>query len=580
MPVAPAIYARISDDRTGEALGVQRQIEKCRERAQDLGWPGPRVYIDNDVSAYSGKRRSAFEELLVDIESRAVDGVVAWHLDRVLRRVTDLERVLDAIESQRSAVPVVFVQAGEIDLTTHSGILLARILAAVAANESGMKSERLRAQRAQHAHSGQAHGPLGYGYDENRHVIPEEAAIIREVASRIIDGDPLYAIATDLNERHVLTPAHGRWDARRVAKVVERGERAELIAVIEALRARGPLTATTVAKLLNRAGADPKQTAAGVKVAAASRASQRAGRATGTTWLDHAASDDHGVDDSTIALVLTDAGVQPDRTYWRSANLRAMVRRGSLAGWREFSPGERGGRGEMVAQGDWTPILSKETVEEIRKVTDRVGARKKGRPPKYLLAGVLKCGICGSSLGGSTDGRGGVRYQCSQQPGRRACGGLTITGTTVDLLVSAAVVDTLADARVRAGAKRRGAVSDRAVQEAEQEITEIEELRAAYASEAASGDLRPDEWRAVREGLDRRQREAERVMGAWAPNLRAVLSDVPQRRGEIEAWWETASMARRQQVVRTLIERIDVAPRGRSGNRFDPSRLGEPVWRV
>jgi hypothetical protein len=149
----------------------------------------------------------------------------------------------------------------------------------------------------------------------------------------------------------------------------------------------------------------------------------------------------------------------------------------------------------------------------------------------------------------------------------------------VDRLVSVAVIDALADARVRAGTKRVG-VSNDAVQQAEAEVTEVEALREEYAQEAAAGDLRPAEWRAVREGLDRRQREAERVLGAWAPNLRAVLSDVPTRRSEVEAWWQGAPRRRQREVVQILIERIDVAPVGRGVRRFNPARLGEPVWRV
>jgi DNA invertase Pin-like site-specific DNA recombinase len=564
-PTAPAIYARISLDRTREGLGVRRQIEACRERATALGWPEPRVYSDNDISARSGKRRPGFERLLADIESGAVDGLIAWHLDRVLRRVVDLERVLDAIESHRLPIQVVFLQAGEIDLTTPSGRLLARILAAVAANEGDIKSARLSEQRAQHAHAGKAHGPLGYGYSEEQQIVPGEAAVVREVAERILDGDSLYSIAADLNARGVPTPGDGKWDARRVAKAVERGERSDLIALIGLARGSGAVSAAAFARMLNRAGATVASRAAQVRE---------------QPWAEHLASDDHGLDDATIARILRDAGIPADRSYWRAGNLRAMIRRGSLAGWREFSPGERGGRGEMVAQGAWVPILTKETVEDIRKVTDRIGVRKRGRDPKYLLAGVLKCGRCGSSLAGSPDGNRGYRYVCSTQPGRSAtCGGLTVAGPQVDRLVSMAVIDTLADARVRAGTKRVG-VADEAVRKAEVEITEIENLREVYAQEAAAGALKPAEWRAVRGGLDRRQREAERVLGTWAPNLRSVLSDVPHRRSEVEAWWRDTTVRRQREVVQTLIERIEIAPVGRGARRFDPERVGDPVWRV
>jgi len=50
-----AIYVRISSDRTGAGLGVARQEEDCLALCTRLGWIVYRVYIDNDVSAYSGK---------------------------------------------------------------------------------------------------------------------------------------------------------------------------------------------------------------------------------------------------------------------------------------------------------------------------------------------------------------------------------------------------------------------------------------------------------------------------------------------------------------------------------------------
>ena len=52
-----AIYARISADVEGTGLGLTRQLEDCRTLAADRGWPVGDEYVDNDVSAFSGKRR-------------------------------------------------------------------------------------------------------------------------------------------------------------------------------------------------------------------------------------------------------------------------------------------------------------------------------------------------------------------------------------------------------------------------------------------------------------------------------------------------------------------------------------------
>ncbi|HZE00239.1 MAG TPA: recombinase family protein, partial [Pseudonocardiaceae bacterium] len=70
------IYCRISDDREGAGLGVARQEADCRERAASLGWSVVGLYVDNDLSAYSGKVRPEYRRLLEDLRAGTVDAVV------------------------------------------------------------------------------------------------------------------------------------------------------------------------------------------------------------------------------------------------------------------------------------------------------------------------------------------------------------------------------------------------------------------------------------------------------------------------------------------------------------------------
>lgn len=560
VPLRPAFYARISQDRAGLSIGVRDQIEQGRAHLAKLGWPEPVIYEDNDISARSGRRRPGFEQMLADIQAGVVDGLAARHLDRLLRRVTDLERVLDALDKR--PMPVALEQGSEIDLSTASGRLLARILASVAANESEIKGERVGAARRREAHSGRAHGHLGYGYDEHQQVVAREAQVIREVASRIIDGQSLRSIAIDLNERGEPTPGAGRWDARRVAKVVQRSERPELVALIELARSPRPVSAEVFARALKAAGTATTWTAAQVRE---------------QTWAQHLTGDGQGMDDSSIAELLRDTGVQADATSWRAANLRAMIRRGALCGWREFSPGKRGGSGDLVARGEWQPILSKETTEQIRRITDRPGVR--GRTPKHLLAGILRCGSCGSPMGGSPDGRGGTRYACSKQPGLpERCGGLTIAAKPVEAMVARAVIDTLAEANVRSSTLRRSAIPAEVVK-AEEDYARLKErlddLGPAYAAE----EITLDQMKSATKDLMARMNAAKKIAGAWTPATKVVLRDVPVDRMEIQSWWDTQGTPRRRDVIAVLIDSIPVAPANRA-RRFNPQRVGDPVWKI
>ena len=58
------MYTRISDDHTGQGLGVQRQLDDCLALAERLGWDVVARYDDNDLSAFNGKTRPGFEAML------------------------------------------------------------------------------------------------------------------------------------------------------------------------------------------------------------------------------------------------------------------------------------------------------------------------------------------------------------------------------------------------------------------------------------------------------------------------------------------------------------------------------------
>jgi DNA invertase Pin-like site-specific DNA recombinase len=159
------MYLRISQDRNGEGLAIERQRELLEKKAADLGWRIGIEIADRDISAYSRKRRPGWEQLLADLRAGVLDGVLAVDQDRLARRLSDLGRLLDVCEERKA--PIVLL-SGEIDTTTADGILKAQILGSVAENESRKKSERERRQRDQAAAQGRYQGgrrPFGYERD-------------------------------------------------------------------------------------------------------------------------------------------------------------------------------------------------------------------------------------------------------------------------------------------------------------------------------------------------------------------------------------------------------------------------------
>jgi len=77
------IYCRISrarrTDGTVEVLGVERQEPPARALVERMGGTVHKVYTDNDLSAYSGKRRPSYEAMLADARAGVITGIAAWH---------------------------------------------------------------------------------------------------------------------------------------------------------------------------------------------------------------------------------------------------------------------------------------------------------------------------------------------------------------------------------------------------------------------------------------------------------------------------------------------------------------------
>jgi len=205
--MAAVIYARQSLDKTGDGLGIARQVEACQQLCEARSWPVTTIIEDNDRSASRGVREG-YAELLAMIENRAVDRVVVLRLDRLLRRVTDLEALIELTE--RTGVKITTVE-GDLDLSNPSGRLMGRIMASVARGEIETKSARQKLANAQAAAAGKPHGSRRpYGYEADLMTVYEpEARILHTMAARVIAGHSCKEVAYWAHE-HGYTTTMGK----------------------------------------------------------------------------------------------------------------------------------------------------------------------------------------------------------------------------------------------------------------------------------------------------------------------------------------------------------------------------------
>ncbi len=231
MPVrSAALYARISSDQDGTALGVTRQLEDCRRLAADLGWRVAAEYVDNDVSAYSGKRRPEYQRLLADLADGLRDAVIVYHPDRLSRIPAEVERFLDVLKAAR-VQHLQFVSTGGIDIGSGDGLLVLRVLGAVAANESATKSRRVKRKMDQRAELGLPHGGYHrpFGYDDDKMTVrKDEALVIRGLAARFLAGESLRSLAIWLDAEQVRTVAGGPWRTSTLRAMLSSGRIAGL----------------------------------------------------------------------------------------------------------------------------------------------------------------------------------------------------------------------------------------------------------------------------------------------------------------------------------------------------------------
>lgn len=219
-----AVYVRISEDREGAGLGVKRQEADCRALAAQVGWGIADVYVDNDLSAYSGKPRPGYRRLLEDLGTGTVDAVLAWHTDRLHRAPAELEEFIRVCDTR--GVEVRTVKAGELDLGTASGRMVARILGDVARHESEHKAERIRRKHLELAEAGKVvgGGSRPFGFEPDRRTLREsEAELIREAARRVLSGDSLRGICADWNRRGVVTSTGGPWRQQVLRRLLMSG---------------------------------------------------------------------------------------------------------------------------------------------------------------------------------------------------------------------------------------------------------------------------------------------------------------------------------------------------------------------
>ncbi|MHC3392109.1 recombinase family protein [Streptomyces lavendulocolor] len=517
------IYARISEDREGAGLGVQRQNEDCHELAaqlstRDVEYRVVREYADNDLSAYSGKPRPDYLAMLGALRAGEADCVLAWHTDRLHRRPVELEEYIDVCEPRK--IDTRTVKAGHLDLSTATGRMIARQLGVQARYEVERMIERQRRKRDQMAANGEFFGgrrPFGYETD-------------------------------GVTPRSLMCPTCGADDGFTLLKLCLGCEAPSDFprGVCRACRASAGFTVQARCCCGSAANITPGSEAALVDEAVDAVLAGASLNSVARDWREQGVKTSTGGD-------------------WQQTEVRSMLLRSRNAGILTH-------RGQEAGQAGWMPIVDeakwRSMVTLLTEDCRRTGQPGAGR--KHLGSGLYVCGVHNVPMrivtGSKDSGRRPViSYGC------RISKHLTRRQDLLDDHVQLAVLDRISrpDAADLLAAREdpidvRGAQRD--MREARARLGEL-------ATALGSGELDMMEWRAASAAAKQRLADAEAVLSTAVtvnPVAGLVGADDP------EAAWNALDLGRQRAVIDYLMTVVVLpARKGRipGGGYWDPDAV-------
>lgn len=209
MPTA-AIYARYSSHAQRDA-SIDQQLSVCRAFAARGGIDVVDVYTDRALTG-TNDNRPGFRRMIADAPKGRWSYVIVYALDRFSRDRYDA--ATNKHKLRQAGVKV--ISATEPISDEPAGILMESMLEGWAEYYSRELSVKVRRGHMDNAKKCMVNGalPLGYrkGPDGRYEIVPEEAAIVREIFQRVAAGDPLVSITDDLNARGYRTKTKKAWN--------------------------------------------------------------------------------------------------------------------------------------------------------------------------------------------------------------------------------------------------------------------------------------------------------------------------------------------------------------------------------
>jgi len=200
--------SKLNADGTEESTDRQEMELVYHIRHNDMGVI-VQTYKDIASGWKPGAPRPGFNHALVDLASGTIDGIAVLCIDRLTRRRDQVRPILDAREEMGGRLFALWDGLDTADNHPESNTdLRLRELVARAEREAVRTSQRSKLA-AQHRarkglHQPSSRRPFGHTADW-MNLVPHEAELLHEAASRIVEGESPSVICRDWTERGIPT---------------------------------------------------------------------------------------------------------------------------------------------------------------------------------------------------------------------------------------------------------------------------------------------------------------------------------------------------------------------------------------
>ncbi|MEK4650810.1 recombinase family protein [Niallia sp. FSL W8-0954] len=204
-------YDRVSTfEQATEGYSIASQSESNKKFIESQNWELIDRYVDDGYSA-KNLNRPEMQRLIEDAQAKKFDVVVFYKLDRLVRSVSDLDKLLKIFDANNIAIRSV---TEPFDTTTAMGRFLIILVAAIAQWERETISERVSLNILQKTKSGEWKGgtpPFGYKIVNEKLVVnDDESPVVKEVF-QLARTLGFYTIAKTLTSKGFVTRNGGDW---------------------------------------------------------------------------------------------------------------------------------------------------------------------------------------------------------------------------------------------------------------------------------------------------------------------------------------------------------------------------------